>query len=108
MNKMGESEIAIGLHDPSHRVMALEFQARDGSPLHYNHNGRYHVERTSEEKRFDVYDLRSAPPADAKMVCWLLTENSVIKMPLELTNISLPESRDSRPLPPPSAQENRK
>jgi TonB family protein len=100
MNEMSETEIAIGWHDPEHRIVGLEFQAVDGSPLAYNHNGYYHIERTSEKKGFDVYDLRSPLPASAKMVCWLLTNNSVIPVPLKLADLPLPEPRSEATLPP--------
>lgn len=89
--QMGKEEIAVGLHDPHHRVVGLEFQAADGSTLHYNHNGQLHSERTAEGKRFDVYDLRAGIPAQIRMVCWLLTKKSVLTMPVKLTNISLPK-----------------
>lgn len=100
MNEMGETEIAIGWHDPEHRIVGLEFQAVDGSPLAYNHNGQYHSERTSEKKGFDVYDLRSPLPASARMVCWLPTDNSVIPVPLKLADLPLPEPRSEAAVPP--------
>jgi TonB family protein len=93
MNEMGEQDIGIGRQDPNHCIVGLEFQAGDGSALSYSHNGRYHSERESEKKGFDLYNLRSPLPAGARLVCWLLTEKSVVPVPVKFTDLPLPESR---------------
>jgi hypothetical protein len=89
-NEMQDTDVAVGWRDPKHRIVGLEFQAADGSPLHYNHNGYFHSERPDEQKGFDVYDLRAPLPADARLVCWLLTEYSVVPAPLKVADLPLP------------------
>ncbi len=88
-NRMKAGDIAVGLRDPGQRVIAVEFQARDGSPLPYNHNGHYHSGGQAGQ-RFDVYNLGATIPPDARMVCWSLTDASVVKVPLKLADLRLP------------------
>lgn len=94
-NEMKHTDVAVGWRDPEHRIIGVEFQGADGSPLHYNHNGRYHSKRHDKHKGFDIYELPVPRPPDARLVCWLLTEYSVVPSPLNLTDLPLP--------PPPAA-----
>jgi TonB family protein len=80
--KVSERDLAIGISDPQGKLIGLEFQTADGKPLRYDHNGWYHSADTDPPtKRFDVYNLGNIP-ADAKLVCWLITPRSLFKMPL--------------------------
>ncbi|MBP9912715.1 MAG: energy transducer TonB [Opitutaceae bacterium] len=87
--EMTETDLAIGINDPEGRLVGLEFQAADGRPLHYNHNGWYHA-RDATGRRFSVYRLESKPAADTIMVCWLITPKALFKIPLKLADVPLP------------------
>ncbi len=97
MNVMGEHDIAVGWRDPAHRIVGMEFQAADGSPLTYDHKGHYHSELGYQPNGLDAYDLRGPLPAGAKLVCWVLTENSILTVPMKLVAVPL-----SAPRPPAS------
>ena len=90
---MTETDLAIGISDPQGKLIGFEFQTADGRPLRYDHNGWYHSADTDPpKKRLDVYRLESKVPADAQLVCWLITPRSLFKMPLKLAELPLPDS----------------
>jgi len=85
-----QDDYTVGVVDPQHRVLTVEFQGVGGAPLAYNHNGNYHSNGSvAEGKRCDVYRVEHLP-RNARFVCWLITAKSVITVPLELTNVALP------------------
>lgn len=90
--RIGENEIGVSLVDPEERVVGMEFQASDGRPLRYNHNGNAHYSGAGGRK---VHVFAITPlPDDARFVCWLITKKSLVRIPLKLTEL---------PLPPPPA-----
>lgn len=89
-DKLTELDFAFGITDPHGRLVAMEFQQADGSPIEYNHNGWYHSGHTPG-KSFSVYRVRSPLPANARLVCWLVTAKSLVKLPLNLTDLPLPQ-----------------
>ena len=90
-SEVSAQDLAIGISDPHNNLVGLEFQTADGKPLRYDHNGWYHSD-TGTGKRFDVYKLGPSIPADAKLVCWLITPRSLYKIPLKLAELPLPAS----------------
>jgi len=103
MNVMGEHDIAVGWRDPGHRIVSMEFQAANGSPLAYDHKGHYHSELGYKPNGLDAYDLRGPLPAGAKLVCWVLTESSILTVPMKLVAVPLPAPRPSAsPVQPPA------
>lgn len=85
--RVGEDEIGVSLHDPEGRVVAMEFQTSEGAPLRYNHNGNAHYEGV-DGRRVDVFRIPGMP-ADARFVCWVRTEKSVVKLPLKLADVAV-------------------
>jgi TonB family protein len=94
--KMGmeDGDIAVAIDDPNERLIGLEIQAADGSPLNYNHGGNYHSSGLpgSSGRRFDAYHIGAALPSDARLVCWLLTPKSVLKIPFQIDKLPIPAS----------------
>jgi hypothetical protein len=68
----------------------VEFRDAGGHSLRYNHNGWSHS-NTGRGARVDAYRLGDQIPAGTQMVIWLRTEKSFIAVPLNATNLSLPE-----------------
>jgi TonB family protein len=92
--EMEDSDIAVAIDDPNNRLIGLELQAADGSPLNYNHGGSYHSSGFpgSPGRRFDTYHIGAALPGDARLVCWLLTPKSVLKIPFQIERLPIPAS----------------
>ena len=89
--QMDPHDVAVAIEDPEDRIVDLEFQAGDGSPLRYNHGGNYHSNGPPEGgRRFDTYHLEADLPADARLVCWLATPKAVLKAPFHLDRLPLP------------------
>jgi hypothetical protein len=44
------------------------------------------ISPVSAEKRFHVYDLGESRPEATRLVCYLLTEESVVSMPLQFSD----------------------
>lgn len=96
--EMKEGDIAFAIDDPGDRLIALEIQARDGSPLRYNHGGNYHSSLLPGHpgRRFDTYRLGSGIPADARLVCWLVTDKALLKIPFHVEMLPIPELDQGR------------
>ncbi len=96
--EMEEGDIAVAIDDPEERIVGLEIQAADGSPLRYNHGGNYHSSgyQGSPGKRFDTYHLGTGLPGGARLACWLITPGSLLKVPFHLDTLPLPASGGGR------------
>jgi TonB family protein len=96
--EMEEGDIAVAIDDPEERLVGLEIQAADGSPLRYNHGGNYHSSglQGSPGKRFDTYHLGTSLPDNARLVCWLITPGSLLKVPFHLDTLPLPDAGGGR------------
>ena len=92
--QMTDNDIALAIADPEGRLAGLEFQTMANGILPYNHNGWSHFNVTAG-KRFSIYRLNAKVADGIKLVCWLVTPKSLVKSPLEMTNV---------PLPPPPAK----
>ena len=86
-----DSDIPLGIDDPSSRIVAAEFVAADGTPLNYNHNGWYHASG-SGGRRFDVYRLNHGDIATATLVLTLATGNALVRIPFDFKDVPLPEN----------------
>ncbi len=96
-SEVSANDLAIGISDPEGKLVGLEFQTADGRPLRYDHNGWYHSGQ-ERGKRFDVYKLGSNVPADAKLVCWLITSSLSAEDALEAgRSCPCPAVEQSRP-----------
>ena len=87
--EMPRTIIGVGIKDPRGRLLPVEFQDKAGRPLRYNHNGSYHSSG-QEGKRFDGYDLGAPLPPDTRMVCWIITDKTLVSAPFRLSNVPLP------------------
>jgi hypothetical protein len=87
--EMPASMIAVGIKDPQARLLPVEFQDRAGHPLRYNHNGSYHSSGQGG-KRLDGYDLGTPLPPGTKMVCWIITDKTLVSVAFKLSNVPLP------------------
>ena len=96
--EMEEGDIAVAVDDPEERLVGVELQAADGSPLRYNHGGQYHSSGLagSPGRRFDTYRLGANPSGDARLVCWLITPASLLKIPFHIDRLPLPEIGEGR------------
>jgi len=88
--EVSANDLAVGISDPKGNLISLEFQTADGKAMRYDHNGWYHSGQ-EPGKRFDVYTLGSRLPADGKLVCWLVTDRSLFKIPLKIAELPLPD-----------------
>jgi hypothetical protein len=90
---MDANDLAVAISDPESRLLSVEFQTKDGRPIRYDHRGRYHSSEPSghREVRFDVYHLDSSIPPDARLVCHLITDKSLVSIPIHMENVLLPE-----------------
>jgi TonB family protein len=95
---MEDGDIAVAIDDPGDRLLGVEIQAADGSPLRYDHGGWYHSSGLtgSPGRRFDIYHLGSDVPADARLVCWVITPTSLLKMPFHIDTLPLPDAAAGR------------
>lgn len=91
--RMGTGSVALGIDDPEQRLVDVEFETADGGVLTYNHNGNYHSSGMPDHpgRRFSIYEIPGGLPADAQLVCWLRTDKSLVKIPLNLANMPLPK-----------------
>jgi hypothetical protein len=96
----GENPIGVSVVDPEHRIVGMEFQAADGGALTYNHNGDGHSGGGAAGVGIHSYTIDRSALVDAKFVCWLITEKSLVRFPLKLTELPLRKSPQSPPLPP--------
>jgi len=96
--EMEEGDIAVAIDDPEERLVGLEIQAADGGPLRYSHGGNYHSSgfQGSPGKRFDTYHLGTSLPDNARLVCWLITPGSVLKVPFHIDTLPLPGAGGGR------------
>lgn len=86
--QMRDGDIAVGIDDPHSRLVGIEFQTADGQSLRYLHNPRYHASSSANGKRLDLYAVQLPP--DAQLVCWLITEKSLQKVPFKIPDLPLP------------------
>jgi TonB family protein len=95
---MEEGDVAVAIDDPDERLVGLEVQAADGSPLRYNHNGQYHSSGLAGNpgRRFDTYHLGTDLPRDARLVCWLITSTSLLRVPFHFDRLPVPAMGDGR------------
>lgn len=82
-----DGDLAVRIADPQNRLVGLEFQTADGQPLRYDHNGWYHAANPAAGTRLDIYALKLPP--DARLVCWLITDKSLQKLPFKLSDLKL-------------------
>jgi hypothetical protein len=87
--QVGRDQLGTKIVDPEGRVVGMEFQARDGGSLRYNHNGQSHFDYFGDG-HFHVFGIDAKVAADAKFVCWLITKKSLVKFPLKLNGVALP------------------
>jgi len=87
-----ENELLVQIIDPEDLVVGWEFEAHDGGALPYNHNGVSHASGNSGTSSHR-YHFATKPPDDARFTCWMRTKKSLVRFPLNLTNILLPPTR---------------
>ncbi len=97
---MEAGDIAVAIDDPGEHLIGVEIQAADGSPLHYNHGGHYHSSGLvgSPGRRFDIYGLGAILPEGARLICWLVTPGSCLKIPFHIDTLPLPGAGGRRHL----------
>ncbi|HZZ17816.1 MAG TPA: TonB family protein [Opitutaceae bacterium] len=90
--EMEDGDVAVAIDDPNDHLISIEFQAADGTPLNYDHAGHYHSSGIpgSPGKRFDVYHVGSAILQNARMVCWLLTQRALLRIPIQIAKLPIP------------------
>jgi RNA polymerase sigma factor (sigma-70 family) len=98
--EMEDGDIAVAIDDPNDRLIGIEIEAADGSPLNYNHGGNYHSSGLPGKpgRRFDTYHIGAALPSNARLVCWLLTPKAVLKIPFQIDRLPIPASSAPRNL----------
>jgi TonB family protein len=96
--EMQEGDFAVAIDDPQERLVGVEFQSANGSPLRYNHGGNYHSSGFdgSPGRRFDTYHVGTSLPGNLRLVCWLITPKSVLKVPFHIDMLPLPDENGGR------------
>ncbi len=74
------------IKDPGNKIAAVEFCSVDGKPLATNGTSRSSFGGSSSVS----ISFRDKPPADAVAKIYLLTEKSVLSVPLKLDAVTLP------------------
>jgi hypothetical protein len=85
----GEFDYVVVIDDSQGRMIGSEFEAGDGGPLTYNHNGAMHT-GSFTGPRTDGYHFRAPLPPDARLVCWLITPRSLLTIPFKLHDLPIP------------------
>jgi TonB family protein len=91
----GEFDYMVAINDPQGRMVGSEFEAGDGGPLTYNHNGAMHT-GFNTGARTDGYHFRAPLPPDAHLVCWLITPRSLVTIPFKLHDLPIPSDAAAR------------
>lgn len=94
-----DRDLALAIHDPEERLVGIEFMDGHNAPLVYNRNGWGHYANNEQKKRLAIYRLEDAIPADLKLVCWLVIDRSLVRIPFEMIDVPLPPVQ----MPPPKA-----
>ena len=94
---MGAHDLAVAITDPDSRLISAEFQTKEGFPLRYDHAGWYHSTGPEghPEYRFDIYRLDPGLPPGARLVCHVITDSSLVTIPLHIASIPLPAAATS-------------
>ena len=92
--EMEDGDVAVAVDDRDDRLVSVDFEAPDGSPLRYNHAGNYHSSGLPGHpgRRFDIYRMGYALPAGARMVCRITTEKALLKVPFHVDMLPIPEA----------------
>jgi TonB family protein len=85
-DQMGDFDYILSIGDPQGRMIGCEFEAADGSPIIYNHNGFWHSQGASG-MRSDGFHFEAPLPADARLVVWLITPRSLVTIPFKVHDI---------------------
>jgi hypothetical protein len=80
------SEMAYTIADPKKKVAVVEFCSADGKPLETGST----VSSGFNGKKDVTVTLRDKPPAGTVAKIYVLTEKSVVSVPLKLTGVALP------------------
>ena len=83
---VGDDELGYKLNDPKGVVAAVEFCSADGKVLETG--GR--MSSGGVGNKSYTISFRDKPPADAVAKIYLLTEKSLVKIPLNLSAVPLP------------------
>lgn len=83
---VGDDELGYKLNDPKGVVAAVEFCSADGKVLE---TGGRMSSGGAGNKSYTI-SFRDKPPADAVAKIYLLTEKSLVKVPLNLSAVPLP------------------
>lgn len=84
-----DRDLAVLIRDPEGRLITTEFQTRDGGPIRYNHNGSAHY-GALPGTRLDIYHFEAPLPADAQIVCLLVTAKDLVVAPFQVETLALP------------------
>jgi len=82
-------DLAVLVGDEQGRLISTEFRTKDGGPLRYNHDGWAHY-GSLPGTRLDLYHFDTPVPADAEMVCLLVTPGALVVAPFRFTGLALP------------------
>ncbi|HEY1848834.1 MAG TPA: hypothetical protein VGG37_06495 [Opitutaceae bacterium] len=77
----------VSIDDPQGRMVGCQFEAGDGSALTYSHNGFAHA-GDFPGQRIAGFHFGVPLPADARLVCWLITPRSLVTIPLKLHDVA--------------------
>jgi hypothetical protein len=91
----GEFDYVVAIDDPQGRMVGCEFEAGDGGPLTYNHNGAMHT-GSFPGARTDGFHFRASLPPNARLVCWLITPRSLLTVPFKLRDLPIPSDAVAR------------
>lgn len=85
MTEMGENGLALSIKDLKKQLVGIEF--RDASGKEVSHRGKTTM---GGEERTVLYEFEEKLPADTQIKFFLMTPNSVVKVPFKLTGVPLP------------------
>jgi hypothetical protein len=85
MTEMGENGLALQIKDLKKQLVGIEF--RDASGKEVSHRGRTSM---GGEERTVLYEFEEKLPANTQIKFFLMTPNSVVKVPFKLTGVPLP------------------
>jgi hypothetical protein len=85
MTEMGENGVALQIKDVKKQLIGIEF--RDAAGKEVSHRGRTSM---GGEERTVLYEFEEKLPASTQVRFYLMTPNSVVKVPFKLTGVPLP------------------
>jgi hypothetical protein len=82
----GPNDITVQMKDPNQKLVGMEFQDANGRKINSNGSSGW----SNKDKQMKTYHFDSKLPETTRLVIYLSTPKSVVKVPFALTNVFLP------------------